>query len=70
MIVADTTPELMFKDYESMKAGFSFTEDQKNRYTSIQNTTAELNKEIQAEVRKRQSMGVGGIDLSESSSTT
>ena len=46
------------------------TEANRTRYNEINTITQELNKEIQAEYRKHQSIGVVGVDLSASSGFT
>lgn len=68
--LADYPEALQFRDYESLAKDFTFAEDARTRYTEINAITQGLNKEIQAEIRKNQSGGPAGIDLSEANSFT
>ena len=58
---------MMYTEYESLAGNMTFTEENKTRYNQINDITQELNKEIHAELRKYQSIGIAGIDLSASS---
>ena len=57
-------------ELEKLAANYTFSETDKSRFNEINKLTSEVNKEVAAEMRKQQKMGIFGIDLSASSSYT
>ena len=64
-------PEMMFTNLGSMvEGGFDFPEPEKERFRNLNKEIKQLNEDIKKEIRKYDSVGVGGFDISNSSGFT